>query len=298
LFSPAKINLGLEVHHRRPEDGYHYLSSIFIPISFGDKIEFELSNENSLTSINHLPDASYHDFEAVTERGDFSKNLLYKVLKTLEKYIQKGVSIHLEKKIPSGAGLGGGSSNAAQLLKFLQKQFNIEENIIFETARKLGADIPFFLQDSPMLVTGIGDRFQKISLGSAWGVLTIPDIQVSTPNAYRALKRTLHPDHPPKNLSGLSETVLEALKHSRWEMAGNLVNDFEKVVFNQYPEFRGVKDLMLENGAQYSSLSGSGSAIYCLFKENNLQKTILEKLNSQFPRYSSNLFRILNKPED
>ena len=298
MFSPAKINLGLEVHHKRLEDGYHYISSIFIPISFGDTLVFEKSSHNRLVSINNLPRASFREFEKVSERGDVTKNLLWKVFLDLEDAMTSGVTVHLTKNIPSGAGLGGGSSNAASLLRYLQKEFSIEENRIFNTARKLGADIPFFLKSIPMLVTGIGDILQPVRIGNGFGILIVPDIMISTAPAYGELKRTLQGDPPPKNLSGLSEEVLAALAESRWEMAGALVNDFEGVVFNRHPEFVRVKDVLHEKGALYASLSGSGSAIYSLFGDEKVCNDVLEELKSAFPEYSCHSFRILNQPLD
>ena len=298
MFCPAKINLGLEVHHRRAEDGYHYISSIFLPISFGDTMNFQISEHHQLVSLNNLPAASYHDFEKVSERGDVTKNLLWKVLEELKDHITAGVSIQLTKNIPSGAGLGGGSSDAASLLKFLKNQFSIEEKLIFNTAKKLGADIPFFLTPSPMLVTGIGDILNPIETGDGYGILIIPDKTVSTAPAYRELKRTLQSDPPPKNLSGLSEEVLTALAESRWEKAGVLKNDFEGVVFSWYPEFAKVKDTMLEKGALYASLSGSGSAMYSFFNGENSRNTALEEMKLSFPDYSCHSFQILNQPFD
>ena len=283
MLSPAKINLGLEVFHRREKDGYHYLAGIFIPISFGDDIAFSWAEENSITTENLLPPGQRDNFEQVSERGDIKKNLLWKVLAAAEKLLPKSIHIHLIKRIPTGAGLGGGSSNAGMLLKFIRDDSDVDPKKLFKIAVEHGADIPFFLTDHPMLVCGIGDNLQPIKIGSGFGVLSIPYVMISTKMAYQALKRALQTVNPPKSWSVLNTKIRQALMNSEWNKILDLKNDFEEVVFNRYPELETIKKNFYKNGANYASLSGSGSALYALVKSKNEQEELLERMRSDCP---------------
>jgi 4-diphosphocytidyl-2-C-methyl-D-erythritol kinase len=293
MLSPAKINLGLEIHHRRIEDGYHYLSSLFVPISFGDEIRFERSDKHSLHTTNLLTGLAYARFEAVSERGDPRGNLLWRVLMTLEGQIPTGISIHLTKRVPAGAGLGGGSSNAGLLLRYLAGEFSLPESILFGTAIRCGSDIPFFIKERPMLVTGTGDRMEPIEIGDGFGILALSDLFVSTPEAYASLKRTLQTAPPPKTVSSLTNEVRRALRLSDWSAIGVLTNDFEEALFPVHPELRRIKEAFLENGAPYASMSGSGSAIFALVESEDRQKRVAGIMRETFPRSVFQLFRIL-----
>ncbi len=295
LFSPAKINLGLEIFHRRALDGYHYLASIFVPISFGDHITFSPAPEWRLTTENHLTDRAFYDFEKVSERGELAKNLVWKCVTVLqERWNIPPMSVHLEKKVPTGAGLGGGSSNCGTVLRYSGSMRPIPREELLKVAVSLGADVPFFLQTGSMLVTGIGESMKSIKLGTGLGVLAIPPVFVSTAVAYGQLKRTLHAGSPPETLSSLSNEVLGALQNSRWEEAAALQNDFEKPIFQLHTELGEIKEAFLQEKAPYASLSGSGSALYGLVGDEDEQSRILLSMQKRFPSVTFHRFSFGN----
>lgn len=284
--SPAKINLGLRIHHRRPADGYHYLSSIFIPISFADELTITPLPAGSamrLITENLLPPSRRDDFERVSERGDVTKNLVWKAMAALEPGTGP-LHVHLVKRIPSGAGLGGGSSNAGSLLKWVIRTSVIPRSAAEGLARSLGADVSFFLHDGPALVFGTGDIIEETRIGKGEGVLCIPPVVVPTGPAYAALKRALHPAPFPKTLPGLSEEVQRALRESDWERVRGLENDFESVVFHQFPELGRVKDSFYDCGAAYASLSGSGSALFAFARQGMKIPDLADRMGSLFPQ--------------
>lgn len=295
MLSPAKINLGLRVYNRRLKDGYHYLESIFIPISFGDDIHFEPSETNEIITENLLPENRKSDFEAVSERGTIEKNLLWKILDELKPVLPEGVSIRLTKRIPTGAGLGGGSSNAGLLLRYLKQKYSLPEDLILQTAEKFGSDIPFFLNDTPMLVRGTGEIMQPVSVGPGSGILCIPNFNVLTKFAYAELKRPLQPGTPPKTWTLISGDLLDALQHSEWHKLGSLTNDFEEIVFKQFPVLSVVKRVFIEKGARYSAMSGSGSSLYALTESDSAGKNLLQTMSALFPEMEFVPFRLVQK---
>lgn len=312
MLSPAKINLGLQIHHRRPGDGYHYLSSIFLPIDFGDQLRIEpivSGNEQAssagpaqpgtpdrLTSSNHLPDAIRADFESVSERAangseSWQSNLIWQALFRTKELGRAPVHVHLDKYIPTGGGLGGGSSNAGTLLAWLQAQYGLAPASIAEIALELGADVPFFLQTEPALLHGIGDIMEPIAIGPGLGVLCFPLVGVHTGKAYTLLKRTLQPTPPPRILSGLRTAVSTALAQSDWKAVRDLKNDFEEPVFAMHSALRTVKQAFFDHGAAFASLSGSGSSLYGLVSTAAEQQRLLERMQRQFADYRFQAFR-------
>ncbi len=290
--SPVKINLGLEVHHRRPSDGYHYISSIFIPITFGDRLSFKVSDAESIVTHNRLSGQAFIEFEKVSERGDFTKNLLSKTIQNFKPYLgDTFISIELEKIVPPGSGIGGGSSNAGMLIRFLINNFDIPKKTAHEIAASLGADIPFFLQEGAALVYGTGEFMKKIEIGPGYGVLCLPGIHVNTKVAYSKLKRPLQPDAPPETLSSMSGQVSDALKSSHWDLVSALSNDFEKPVFEMHPELGRLKESFYDEGASYCSLSGSGSAVYALVPSKMEQRRVLERMAARNPDYQFEPFQ-------
>ena len=268
--------------HKRPSDQKHYIYSIFIPISFGDDIEFDQAKEHRLISTNLLPPERHEQFELVSERGDPTKNLLWAVLDSLADYIKSGIEIRLTKRIPCGSGLGGGSSNAAQLLMYLMNRFAIPEEVIHSTARQLGSDITFFLNHGAQLVHSTGEMMHPISMGSGCGLLALPTVGVETAIAYGDLKRSLQPTIPPENWLRLNESVYRALKNSEWGKLKELKNDFERVVFHRHPELMAIKSQFLENGALYSAMSGSGSTIFALTGSEEEQSRLESAMRTSF----------------
>ncbi len=292
--SPAKINLGLRIGAKRPEDSYHYIHSIFIPISFGDKIcitpiqgESGRLPEDRFSSVNELPGPAAEDFEKVSERRKPEKNLLVQALKQTRPYRRQALHVHIHKRIPTGSGLGGGSSNAGRLLCYIlhHRLFLKQPGLIRKIAFALGSDVPFFLHNKAAIVSGVGERIALLELRPAWGVLALSYIKINTQQAYGLLKRALHTGSPPKNLLGINTSILQALKNSYWDLLSSLKNDFEAPVFSLFPELQSIKESFLEGGAQYVSMSGSGSSLYALVNCQEKQHKLRDMMAEKFVQY-------------
>lgn len=257
-FPNAKINLGLNITEKRP-DGYHNLMTVFYPVPLEDALEIHVQNTTPL-STGHSPLHKISLHQAGLEiTGKVEDNLVAKAYLLLDKVFDlPPVDVHLYKHIPSGAGLGGGSSDAAFMLKLLNERFGLglTDGQLEEYAASLGADCAFFIRNRATYAEGIGNLFFPVSL-SLKGyqiVLVKPDIFVSTREAF-SLIQPRQPEY------SLKETI--ALPVSEWRK--RLVNDFEASVFPQYPAIGKIKEKMYENGAIYASMSGSGSSVFGLF---------------------------------
>lgn len=250
-FPNAKINLGLNIVSKR-EDGYHNLETVFYPIDLSDALEIVPSES----------DKPYRFFQTGIEiKGDADDNLVIKALKLIseEKQIPP-IDIHLLKKIPFGAGLGGGSSDAAFMLKLLNEKFSLgySENELMRFAAKLGADCAFFIKNRPAFASGIGDKLEEIELDLSdyFFVLVKPDIFVPTKDAYSMIL-------PAKPDISLKEIIKKPV--SEWKDL--MKNDFEIPIFKKYPEIEAIKQNLYDMGAVYASMSGSGSSVFGFFKE-------------------------------
>ncbi len=250
LFPNAKINIGLNVAGKRP-DGFHDIETVFYPAGLCDILELTPGSNNSQPGFKAtgLP---------VDSPGE--KNLCVKAFQEMSRlYNLPGVNIHLHKVIPIGAGLGGGSSDAAFTVKGLNNMFglNIDTAGMKKIAGKTGSDTPFFILNKPVLASGRGNVFRDIelSLKGYYILIVYPGIKIDTAWAYSKVN-PIKPHNPIKELIKLSP--------EKWQ--GRIVNDFEEVVFRSYPEIEAVKKTLLENGAVYASMSGSGSACYALFE--------------------------------
>lgn len=248
VYPNAKINLGLHIVNKRP-DGYHNLETIFYPLDVKDKIEIEESSEFSF------------NLEGLKIDGDVESNLVVKAYRLLQKdFDLPNVKISMQKNIPFGAGLGGGSADASFTLKALNEIFNLslEDDVLASYASKLGADCPFFIYNKPMLATGIGTELSPIELSlEGYKIEWVkPNVHVSTADAYRHVK----PKQPAFDLRELPNIPVEEWKNC-------LVNDFEESVFAQYPELADIKQDFYNRGAIYAAMSGSGSTIFGIFKE-------------------------------
>ena len=250
-FPIAKINIGLYVTRRR-EDGYHDLETIFYPIPLHDNL--------SISPLK-MSDASYQLQTAGHKiEGNSDDNLIVKVYKQLaEEFNLPALDIYLYKRIPMGAGLGGGSSDAAAMIKLLNETFDLGLSIADMERRvaRLGADCAFFIQGKPAFATGIGDILTPIelSLSGMHLVLVKPDIFVSTKEAYGGIVPTT-PEHD----------LLEAIKAPITDWRHTVSNDFEKNVFRLHPEIAAIKQTLYDMGAVYASMSGSGSTVFGLFQ--------------------------------
>lgn len=252
-FPNAKINLGLHITEKRP-DGYHNLETVFYPAPLEDALEIHLlSTPSTRKYALHL--------SGIEVTGNVDDNLVVKAYRLLDLDFElPPVDIHLFKHIPSGAGLGGGSADAAFMLKLLNERFSLHLSTEqLETyAATLGADCAFFIRNSPTFAEGIGNIFSPISLSLKGYQLVIikPDIFVSTRDAFSQI--TPHrPEHP------LHEIICRPIEE--WKEA--LVNDFEASVFPQFPVIKEIKEELYRQGAVYASMSGSGSSVFGLFKQ-------------------------------
>lgn len=248
----AKINLGLNITEKRP-DGYHNLETIFYPIPLQDALE--------VTQLTSQEEYSLK-ISGLTIEGNPDNNLIikaYRLLKTDYPQITP-IDIHMYKHIPTGAGLGGGSADAAFMIKLLNEKFqlhiSIEQMEIY--AARLGADCAFFIQNKPVFATGIGNIFEPIelSLKGYYLILVKPDIFVSTQEAFSHIR----PHFPQQSLKEIISQPIETWKDS-------MFNDFEESIFPQYPEIAAIKDKLYDMGAIYASMSGSGSSVFGIFKE-------------------------------
>lgn len=257
-FPNAKINLGLNITKKRP-DGYHDLMTVFYPVPLEDALEIHVQTTATLpTGHSPLHKISLHQ-AGLEIAGKEEDNLVVRAYLLLDKVFDlPPVDVHLYKHIPSGAGLGGGSSDAAFMLKLLNERFGLglTDGQLEEYAAGLGADCAFFIRNRATYAEGIGNLFSPVSL-SLKGyqiVLVKPDIFVSTREAFSLIK-------PRQPEYSLKETI--ALPVSEWRK--RLANDFEESVFPQYPAIGKIKEKMYENGATYAAMSGSGSSVFGLF---------------------------------
>ena len=251
-FPNAKINLGLNIVERRP-DGYHNLETIFYPIHLEDALEVV-----PLTGSTQEFDLKV---TGTPIEGSPEDNLVVKAYRLLKRdFDLPPIHIYMYKHIPMGAGLGGGSSDAAFMIKLLNEKFDLGLSIDrMETyASQLGADCAFFIKDQPVFATGIGNVFEPIelSLKGMYIVLVKPVSSVSTKEAYAGVT----PRRPAAPLTELIRRPIE-------EWKGCIVNDFEPSVFVAHPEIAAIKDKLYDMGAVYASMTGSGSTVYGIFKE-------------------------------
>ena len=251
-FPNAKINLGLNIIEKRP-DGYHNLETIFYPINLQDALEVTRRENNDKEYTLHISGAPLE--------GDPEDNLVVKAYKLLKKDYPGllPVDIHMYKHIPAGAGLGGGSSDAACMIKLLNDKFSLglSTERMEEYAVKLGADCAFFIRNKPVFATGIGNLFEpvELSLKGYHIILIKPDIFVSTRDAFAEIK----PVRPAVSLKEIVKQPMETWKNS-------MKNDFEDSVFKKFPEIAAIKDELYDLGAVYAAMSGSGSSVYGIFK--------------------------------
>ncbi len=245
----CKINLGLNVVERRP-DGYHNLQTIFYPVPLFDELTLEECDDEDVLMLGGIP-----------LDGDIRDNLVLRAVRLLrqEGYPVPPLSIDLKKVIPSGAGLGGGSSDAACMVKSVARLYDLplDDTLMEGLVARLGADCPFFINPHPVFAEGIGDVFTPISLSlNGWYLLLVkPEVHVSTREAYAGV----HPHKP-------ASSLLEIAKLPVGQWAGRMVNDFEESIFANHPMLGEIKQELYRQGAAYASMSGSGSTIYGLFR--------------------------------
>lgn len=261
LHPHAKINLGLRILRRRP-DGYHDIESCMLPIGWADQL--------TVTLASGATDDRY-EIEGLAGELPIERNLIYKAVQLLRARHPEipPLRLKLVKHIPTEAGLGGGSADAAYTLLAINELCRLElsPEQLETLAGELGSDCPFFIQSRPVLVTGRGERLTPLTMPSAllgtWLLVVKPPIGMSTAEAYRQVTR--HPEAEGKLATLLEQPI------AHWREL--IVNDFESVVFAHYPALAALRETLYRHGALYAAMSGSGTALYGIFPDNPLSSS-------------------------
>ena len=252
LFPKAKINIGLNVKGKRA-DGYHELETVMVPIPLFDIVEIIESDTFSFTQ------------SGLAIHGNQDSNLCVRAYKLMnEKFDIPAVKIHLRKQIPMGAGLGGGSADATQVIIAINSLFDLNLSVteLQNLSAELGSDCPFFVVDKPQLAKGRGEILEEINMNLSGYFLKVinPNIHVSTKEAFEGIT-------PSEHLRSI-ESIVKAPINS-WK--GHLHNDFENHLFRNHPELLSIKEGLYKEGAIYASMSGSGSTLYGIFPTKPLE---------------------------
>ncbi len=249
FFTNCKINIGLNITEKRL-DGFHNLETVFYPLKLQDAVEFIETDEQTTVQTSGIKlDVSAED------------NICHKVYRLMSKHYDiPQLKIHVHKAVPVGAGLGGGSANAAGLIKQINNEYNLGISIdkMEELAAEIGSDCPFFIRNKAVFAIGRGEIFEQLSLDlSKYYIYLIkPDIYVSTASAFAGIK--------PRQVE---ISVKELINNPLNEWKYFIFNDFETNIFKQYPVLAEIKQDLYKIGAIYASMSGSGSTIYGIFEE-------------------------------
>jgi 4-diphosphocytidyl-2-C-methyl-D-erythritol kinase len=265
LLSFAKVNLALNVLEKRPQDGYHDISTIMVPISLADRITLNTADTISVTCDPNIA-------------GPMESNLAYRAAQLLRETVGYlgGAAIHIEKVIPVAGGLAGGSTNAGAVLRGLNHLWStgVSDNELISLAIRLGSDVPFFVPQVPARVEGIGERITPIRLGRPlWMVLATPNVAKSTGNVYRLydeLSQVKRPD------VGALEAALAGTDLSA--IARGLGNVFEDVMLPRHPEIAELKAAMLREGAVGALMSGAGPTVFSLVEGEAEGRRLIERL--------------------
>jgi len=261
-FPNAKINIGLNIVNRR-DDGYHNLETIFYPINIKDALEIVKADKLSFESSGlEIP-------------GRMEDNLCIKGYHLLKKDFDiPPVKIHLHKHIPIGAGLGGGSADAAFFIKLVNQTFDLgmADDKMINYSRQLGADCAFFIQNKPVFAFERGDEFEpiRLDLSNYKIVVVMPPVQISTSEAFRGVTP-----------APVKDSLMELIEKPVAQWKNFIKNDFENSVFKNHVMIRWVKASLYEAGALYASMSGSGASVFGIF-ETTPDLSELEKTNQVF----------------
>ena len=250
IFPNCKINLGLSVQEKR-NDGFHNIETVLFPVKINDVLEI-IKSPDGLFSFEQ---------SGIKIPGNPENNLVIKAYHLLRKeFLLPYVHIHLHKNIPMGAGLGGGSADAAFAIRLLNNLFNLKLSVnkMEDIARQLGSDCAFFIQNKPVLASGKGDLFKQIDMDlSDYHIMIVkPNIHINTPEAYSWIK----PANKEKPLIDIFNLPI-----NRWK--DNLCNDFEKEIFRRFHKIEFIKNKLYDLGAIYSAMSGSGAAVFGIFEK-------------------------------
>lgn len=272
-FPNAKINIGLFITARRP-DGYHDIASVMMPVDWCDILEIVPAKDDvtTLTVTGRRVDCPAE------------KNLVMRAYRAMEeRYNLPAVDIFLRKIIPDGAGLGGGSADAAFTITTLDKLFGLglSDDAMAGIAATIGSDCPFFIYNKPMLATGTGTTLSPVSLSLKGHTLVIikPDVHVSTTEAYGGCR--------PQPSTLFLPDVLATMPPEEWKQSG-VRNDFEETVFSHHPLIAGIKSTLYDMGAEYASMSGSGASVFGIFGRDILA----EEIERTFPETDFHISRL------
>jgi 4-diphosphocytidyl-2-C-methyl-D-erythritol kinase len=249
VYPSCKINLGLNITSKRA-DGFHNIETVFYPVKWADALEITEGGNEPFQLIS----------SGLKVDGPTENNIIYKAWKLIvAEHKLTPIKVHLHKVLPMGAGLGGGSSDAAFFLKTMNNKFglNLSTEKLTSMARYLGADCAFFIENKPVFARGKGDEFERVwtDLSNYFILIVYPGIISNTKEAYEGVSPAL----PQKSIQTILQQDIETWK-------SELVNDFEKSIFKKYPEIGELKQKMYDQGAIYASLSGSGSSVFGIFK--------------------------------
>lgn len=267
--APAKVNLNLRILGKR-EDGYHDLVSLVQKVSLYDKLTFRRRADSALSLTCDNPDLP-------TDEG----NLVWRAADDLRRHCRRedlGVDIHLAKKIPHGAGLGGGSSDAAATLMALDYlwELNLPPETMLTLAAGLGSDVPLFLKPSPAVISGRGEIVTPVTAWlNALFVIVFPGASISTQWVYSNFRLTKHTNN--LRILALQEAERGELRPEEW--GSLLVNDLEGCVLDAYPEVARCREGLLQWGAVGALMSGSGSAVFGLFHDSDQAETAAQVLS-------------------
>lgn len=268
ISSYAKINFGLQVLNKR-SDNFHNINTLFARISLKDIIYIEESEKNEILFTNDT-------------KIPLEDNLVYKVIIDFKRRfnIADNFRITINKKIPMGGGLGGGSSNAAYVLGTLAKLYKVEKDWknISIIAQKIGSDVPFFLKSGLAIGQSRGEMLKYFRAIFPYTILIVnPNLSISTPTAFAELNRTEEVgrvlDFQNLFLRGLENPII-------WQEF--IVNDFEKVIFDKYPELGEIKSSLYKNGAEFALMSGSGSTLFGVFKDEETARNAEKQFSNYF----------------
>ena len=268
--SYAKINLALEIG-KKLSNNYHEIRSIMQQVNLSDGLSFRKLNENKI-----IINCSRKELEN-------NENICYKAALLLKNRfnIKEGVEINIEKNIPIGSGLAGGSGNAAATLKAINEMFdlNLSENELTEIGTEIGSDVPFQIIGGTALVESSGEKLTKLNpLENINVLLIIPNIEISTKWAYEEFDKINNQEennHFDKILNGIENSNLN-------EISENLYNGFEEIIFNRYPEIKKIKEDLIKNNALNALMSGSGSSVFGLFDNGGDIQKAFENLKEKY----------------
>ena len=273
LPSFAKINWSLRVLGQRP-DGYHEVRTFLQTVSLHDEIRFELATDGI--------DLSCDDPDVPLDRT----NLIIRAAEELRTHCatQSGARLSLKKVIPTQAGLGGASSNAATTLIGLSRLWEVDLSVddFFEIGSRLGADVPFFMLGGTALATGTGTQIRPVMSNASAALLIVKPVStVSTKEAYEALRATALTMEGPEPILAVSRKRSFSNDSHLWDVKTDLVNDFETVIFDKEPEVRRAKEALIKAGARGSLLAGSGSSVFGIFDDPEARDSALKRIETE-----------------